>query len=173
MESASGACNGCGAHNAWGAHNARCVRIALRFGLALTILLGSGACLSGPALVFQGARHYATGSEALRQGDGARALSELQRAAELVPHASEIRNHLGLAYLHEGERARAREAFARALELDCENAAARLNLAGLAGTQKIDSKRSETTTRRAHDRQSSEPTDVEEEGEPWRVMIGN
>jgi Flp pilus assembly protein TadD len=78
-----------------------------------------------------GARHYAAGSEALERGDAKTALEELREAARLVPQASEIRNHLGLAWWQLGDLSRARSAFEVALELDCDNAAARRNLAQL------------------------------------------
>lgn len=107
------------------------VGCAARLGLFVAILMISGACQSGPLLAFQGARHYAAGSEALEQGDDERAVLELRRAADLVPHASEIQNHLGLAYLANGQIDRAREAFEIALELDCDNEAAKMNLARL------------------------------------------
>ena len=91
----------------------------------------STGCTSGPVLAFQGARHYAVGSEALERGEAARAVSELSEAARLVPHASEIQNHLGLAYWSTGEFDLARSAFERAVELDCDNQVARANLARL------------------------------------------
>lgn len=75
----------------------------------------------------RGARLYASGSDALEKGETARAVSDLEEAARLVPHASEIQNHLGLAYWAGGDLDRARSAFDRALELDCDNAAAQGN----------------------------------------------
>ena len=68
-------------------------------------------------------------SLALDQGEPQRAISELEGAARLVPHASEIHNHLGLAYAEAGRVEEARRAFQRALVLDCDNRAARANLA--------------------------------------------
>jgi len=85
------------------------------------------ACGSVPFRAFRGARYYAKGSEALETGDPDRAIEELERAAELVPQASEIQNHLGLAYWAAGQPKRARHAFDRAVELDCDNRAARVN----------------------------------------------
>jgi Flp pilus assembly protein TadD len=55
-------------------------------------------------------------------------VADLERAAALVPAASEVQNHLGLAYAAAGRDADARAAFERAVELDCENAAAGQNL---------------------------------------------
>jgi Flp pilus assembly protein TadD len=80
-----------------------------------------------PLRTFRGARHYAAGSESLERGDPVHALDELSRAAELVPQASEIQNHLGLAYWANGQPEQARNAFDRAIELDCDNTAARQN----------------------------------------------
>jgi Flp pilus assembly protein TadD len=77
---------------------------------------------------WQGARLYQRGSEALQRGDAARAVALLERASERVPHASEIQNHLGLAYAASGRPVEALAAFRRAVELDCDNAAAVSNL---------------------------------------------
>ncbi len=104
-------------------------QLVVGLGLALTLVLGPIACQSGPVRAFQGARYYAAGSDALERGDSDRAILELRRAAERVPHASEIQNHLGLAYLSKGEIEQARAAFEIALELDCDNRAAQMNLA--------------------------------------------
>jgi Flp pilus assembly protein TadD len=89
----------------------------------LVVALASAGCAS-----FQGARLYSSGTKALDRGDTARAIADLERAAELVPHASEIQNHLGLAYATEGRSHEALLAFRRAVELDCGNLAARRNL---------------------------------------------
>ena len=96
--------------------------------LAALALLSSG-CESGPVRAFEGARAYADGTAALDSGDYGLAISRLEVAAERVPHGSEIWNHLGLAYWSAGRPEAAREAFERAIELDCDNAAARVNLA--------------------------------------------
>jgi len=40
---------------------------------------------------------YQNGTSALDRGDSQQAVVELERAAELVPEASEVQNHLGLA----------------------------------------------------------------------------
>ena len=77
---------------------------------------------------FQGARLYERGTRTLDAGDPERAVAELERASELVPHASEIQNHLGLAYAAAGRPDEALLAFRRAVELDCENEAALENL---------------------------------------------
>jgi len=91
---------------------------------ALVALALGGGCAS-----YQGARLYRSGSLALERGHTARAIADLERAATLVPQASEVRNHLGLAYAAAGRDAEALRAFRRAVELDCDNAAAQQNLA--------------------------------------------
>jgi Flp pilus assembly protein TadD len=53
------------------------------------------------------------------------------QAAALKPESSKIQNHLGIAYERTGEQAAALAAFERAVELDCDNAAASANLASL------------------------------------------
>jgi len=100
---------------------------ALLGGLALS----ATACQTAPVRVWRGAGHFSAGTDALVAGQGARAVAELEQAAELVPGASEIRNHLGLAYLAEGRKREARAAFESAIALDCGNWAARQNLEAL------------------------------------------
>ena len=87
-------------------------------------LVALPACAS-----YQGARLYRSGSLALERGDAAVAIRDLEQAARLVPQASEVRNHLGLAYQSAGRDADALAAFRSAVELDCDNAAAQANLA--------------------------------------------
>jgi Flp pilus assembly protein TadD len=89
----------------------------------LLVALASVGCAT-----YQGARLYSSGTEALDRGDTARAIADLERAAELVPRASEIQNHLGLAYAAEGRHREALLSFRRAVALDCGNLAARRNL---------------------------------------------
>lgn len=89
---------------------------------ALALALSSGCA------TYRGARLYQSGSEALDRGDVERAIADLERAAALVPQASEVQNHLGLAYAAAGRDADALDAWSRAVELDCENAAAAHNL---------------------------------------------
>jgi Flp pilus assembly protein TadD len=76
----------------------------------------------------EGARLYREGTQALERGDADDAVRSLEGAAERVPQASEVQNHLGLAYLASGRRDEAVRAFERAVALDCNNAAARRNL---------------------------------------------
>ena len=99
-------------------------RSRLCWALALILMVG---CASPRFDGLRGARLYASGSRALEMGEARRAVDELETAARLIPHASEIQNHLGLAYWAEGDVDRARTAFDRALELDCDNEAARRN----------------------------------------------
>jgi len=76
-------------------------------------------------------QHYSAGTEALDAGDYARAVAELEHARSLSPHVSEVRNHLGLAYLAQGREAPALRELRSAVELDCNNDAARWNLRAL------------------------------------------
>jgi Flp pilus assembly protein TadD len=85
------------------------------------------ASLAG-CTTYRGARLYESGTRALERGDAAAAIADLERATQLVPHASEIQNHLGLAYGEAGRDAEALAAFRRAVELDCDNRAAHENL---------------------------------------------
>jgi Flp pilus assembly protein TadD len=97
----------------------------LRRVLALAWLaLAAAGCAS-----FQAARLYERGSAALGRGDAQAAIADLERAADLAPQASEVQNHLGLAYAAAGRHADAAAAFHRAVDLDCGNAAAQENLA--------------------------------------------
>lgn len=107
---------------------ARWVRGGLVLGL-LTMLVA--ACESRAVRSLQAGRLYTTGTEALDRGDHQTAIAQLEEAATLVPDASEIRNHLGLAYWSAGDSERARAAFEAAIDLDCDNEAARSNLASL------------------------------------------
>jgi len=91
-------------------------------------------CVLGAAVValgcssFRGARLYQSGTDALDRGDSTEAIAELEHAAEFLPEASEVQNHLGLAYQAAGRKRDAEFAFRRAVELDCGNAAAVENL---------------------------------------------
>lgn len=113
--------------------------------LAASLVLSTLACESQPVRTLRGGRLYLSGTEALDRGDPRGAIAQLEEAAILVPNASEIRNHLGLAYWSAGEEERARAAFEKALDLDCENEAARSNLARLAaeGATSLDLDRSD------------------------------
>ena len=95
----------------------------LGFAIVLTLPFALAACAS-----WEGARLYQSGTAALDRGDSERAIADLERAAELVPTASEVQNHLGLAYAAAGRDEDARSAFRRAVDLDCGNRAALQNL---------------------------------------------
>ncbi len=96
--------------------------IALFLSVLLAVFVVTGCT------VYRGARLYRSGTIALDQGEPARAIAELERAAQLVPAGSEIQNHLGLAYVAAGREDDAVVAFQRAIDLDCDNLAARENL---------------------------------------------
>jgi Flp pilus assembly protein TadD len=81
----------------------------------------------------EGYRHFEAGNEALDRGDAAVAVLELERAAALVPERSEVLNHLGIAYAAAGRPRDALAAFERAVALDCDNRAAKANLAAARG----------------------------------------
>jgi Flp pilus assembly protein TadD len=95
----------------------------LRIACALVAVVVAMGCSS-----FRGARLYQSGTSALDRGESTEAIVELERAAELLPEASEVQNHLGLAYQAAGRERDAEFAFRRAVALDCDNAAAVENL---------------------------------------------
>ena len=88
--------------------------------VALALVLGCATV--------EGYRHFEAGTHALDRGDAALAVAELERAAVLAPEASEVQNHLGIAYAAAGRDADALTAFERAVALDCDNHAAVENL---------------------------------------------
>jgi len=100
--------------------------VVVRASLVVASLLALAGCAE-----IRGARLYQRGTLALDRGDPVAAVDDLEAAARLVPQASEIQNHLGLAYLAAGREGEARVAFEQALVLDCDNRAARANLAAL------------------------------------------
>ncbi len=93
-------------------------------GLAALIL----AAVALGCTSFQAARLYHDGTASLDRGDPALAIQQLEQAAELLPEASEVHNHLGLAYWAAGRDRDAQLAFRRAVDLDCDNSAAVANL---------------------------------------------
>jgi Flp pilus assembly protein TadD len=98
-----------------------------RIGIALLLLaLGVSGCAT-----WRGARLYQSGSRALERGEVDRALTDLAAASALVPGASEVHNHLGIAQLEAGRDAEALASFEEAVRLDCDNRAAADNLADL------------------------------------------
>jgi Flp pilus assembly protein TadD len=90
---------------------------------ALTLALALGGCTT-----LEAARLYHSGTAALDAGQPERAIADLERAGELAPQASEVQNHLGLAYAAAGRPGDAERAFRRAVALDCDNAPAQENL---------------------------------------------
>ncbi len=86
------------------------------------VLLLSGCASFDATLAFQ------RGTDALERGEPERAVVELERAAALVPDSSAVQNHLGIAYEASDRPGDAERAYARAVELSCENAAAQSNL---------------------------------------------
>lgn len=101
-----------------GPRNLRCF-----LAVCAPLLLLTSGCAS-----YRGARLFQSGSEALDRGDVATAVADLERAAWLLPNASEIQNHLGIAYTEAGRHHAAYSAYQRAVDLDCSNAAAQHNL---------------------------------------------
>jgi Flp pilus assembly protein TadD len=95
--------------------------------LGLVVLLASSVASAGCS-AWSGARLYASGSRAIDEGDPARAISDLEQAARLLPDSSEVQNHLGIAYEAAGRRDAALRAYERAVALDCGNDAAVSNL---------------------------------------------
>ncbi|TMA36560.1 MAG: tetratricopeptide repeat protein [Deltaproteobacteria bacterium] len=100
---------------------------------ALRGVLAALLCALLGCSAIEGARLYREGTEALERGDAESAVRALELAADRAPEASEVQNHLGLAYLASGRRDDAVRAFERAIALDCDNAAARHNLAAAHG----------------------------------------
>ena len=94
-------------------------------------LAGALLVLAPGCQAWHAAQLYHAGTGALDAGRFDRAVVLLERAAQAQPRASEIRNHLGIAYALRGDAARAEAAFERAIRLDCDNGAARRNLRAL------------------------------------------
>lgn len=99
--------------------------------LVLLALFAVGCSSLPPVRAFRAARYYADGTRALERGDAQVAIAELERAVALMPLASEIHNHLGLAYWSDERDDAALRELERAVELDCDNEEARVNLARL------------------------------------------
>jgi len=103
---------------------------AARRGLPLSLCAATFAAAFGCAS-WDAARLYASGTQALDRGELTLAEVQLGEAARLAPQASEVRNHLGLVYAAQQRPVLAERAFREALRLDCDNDAARRNLAAL------------------------------------------
>jgi Flp pilus assembly protein TadD len=93
---------------------------AVAFLLAVSLALGCAGV--------EGARLHESGARALERGDTARAVADLEAAAERLPNVSEVRNRLGVAYAAAGRHEDAIREFRSAVELDCGNALAARNL---------------------------------------------
>ena len=93
--------------------------------LALVLCLAAGAGCSS----WRGAQLYQSGTVALDRGDPAAAVRDLEQAATLLPGASQVFNHLGIAYTELARPEDALAAFQRAVVLDYDNLAASENLA--------------------------------------------
>jgi Flp pilus assembly protein TadD len=92
------------------------------------LVLAACVAIAAGCAGFEAARLEQSGRAALDRGDATAAVADLERAAALAPHASAIQNHLGIAYEQAGRRADAERAYERAVELDCDNGAAKANL---------------------------------------------
>lgn len=101
--------------------------------LALTLGVGCAA--------IEGHRSFDAGNRALDRGDATGAIAAFERAAVLVPEASEVQNHLGIAYTAAGHDEEALAAFERAVALDCDNQAAVGNLDAARGRGSVDAAR--------------------------------
>ncbi|MBW2313492.1 MAG: hypothetical protein JRH10_04800 [Deltaproteobacteria bacterium] len=99
------------------------MRKPIRESIPLAFLVLAFGCTTVEA-----SRLYASGTDALERGDSAQAVADLEQAATLMPEASPVHNHLGLAYAGAGRDTEATAAFRRAVELDCSNDAAQHNL---------------------------------------------
>ena len=95
------------------------------------VVLVALALALGGCNAFRGAVLYRDGTRALEEGRTVEAIAALEEAARRAPGASEVQNHLGLAYLAAGRDGDARRAFERAVGLDCDNRAAAHNLQAL------------------------------------------
>ncbi|MDP6979268.1 MAG: hypothetical protein QF570_11805 [Myxococcota bacterium] len=103
----------------------RRTRRVLGVATLVLVLLAAGGCAN-----YRAAGLYRAGTQALDAGEPEQALAQLEEAARLMPEASEIQNHLGLALVANDRHADALVAFERAAELDCTNTAAAQNLEG-------------------------------------------
>ena len=101
--------------------------------ILVLLILGLVGCAS-----FRAARLYQQGTASLNSGQAQVAISQLNRAGQLAPGASEIQNHLGLAFTSTGQHEKALSAFRRAVDLDCSNSAAVRNLAAAQASTRTD-----------------------------------
>jgi lipoprotein NlpI len=92
----------------------------------VTILI---ALLLAACAAVDATRLFRSGTAALDRGDATAAVRDLEAAAQLLPESSAVHNHLGLAYAAAERHDAALREFERAVEIDCDNQAARANLA--------------------------------------------
>lgn len=92
---------------------------------ATTLLL----CLLAACATVDATRLFRSGTAALDRGDALTAVRDLEAAARLLPESSAVHNHLGLAYDAAERHGEALREFERAVAIDCDNQAARTNLA--------------------------------------------
>jgi tetratricopeptide (TPR) repeat protein len=84
--------------------------------------------VQGAGCVDPGSRALLKGERFINEGKYEKAVVELQSATRLLPKNAQAWNHLGLAYHHQNEFLPARQAYAQALAIDINLAAARYNL---------------------------------------------
>lgn len=94
--------------------------------LAVFLVISTG--LSPGCSTYRAAQLYQTGTASIGTIGSTKAVTDLERAVFLAPHASQIRNHLGIAYIEVGRFRDAIQAFESAVRLDCDNFAAFQNL---------------------------------------------
>jgi len=94
-----------------------------------TAILVTLVALAAGCATLDGSRLFKSGTAALDAGDPVAAVRDLEAAARAIPDASEIQNHLGLAYEAAGRPDAALAAFRQAVALDCDNQPAQRNLA--------------------------------------------
>jgi tetratricopeptide (TPR) repeat protein len=106
------------------------------FAAAVFLLLGSAACIPGPAQSPAGAAggtydaHMQKGREFMARKDYGRAAAEFQAAVALKPNSAQAYDQLGVCSFHAEEYDQAAEAFEKATQLDPSDATAFNNLAG-------------------------------------------
>jgi len=98
----------------------------------LGFIVVAGLVVAGCAAV-EGERLYRSGTQALERGDAESAVADLEAAVARTPGSSEVHNRLGIAYAAAGRSEEAMQEFESAVALDCDNAAARRNLARARG----------------------------------------
>lgn len=94
------------------------------------------ACLTLSAALLAGcsdpgSRALLKGEKLLHQGQYAKASSQLETAARLLPRSAQAWNHLGLAFHYQKHHQQAQQAYRQALAIDHNLASARFNLGNL------------------------------------------